>query len=229
MTAWLELFYDLVFVAAILVFSTAVAHLHQPARILAVVGVFVSVWWLWLLTTMFTNRFRVDDMTHRLLVLTQMFLVILVAIEAHAGVVRDGVSLSITYAALVGTVAIMYARAARRHVTSSRYARRRAAWLTGAAVVFAVAAALPKDARGVVWVVALLLTFEPALRTRQPGSDVPPVDQHHLLERMGALTIIVCGESFVKVAIAVSRGDVVDVDLVALAFQFVLTFAIWLS
>jgi low temperature requirement protein LtrA len=46
---------------------------------------------------------------------------------------------------------------------------------------------------------------------------------------MGALTIIVCGEAFVKVAIAVSNGSVVDVDVIALAFQFVLTFAIWLS
>ena len=44
---------------------------------------------------------------------------------------------------------------------------------------------------------------------------------------MGALTIIVCGEAFVKVAIAVSNGSVVEVDVIALAFQFVLTFAIW--
>ena len=37
-----------------------------------------------------------------------MFLVILVAMEAHEGVVRDGAYLSVTYAALIGTVAIMY-------------------------------------------------------------------------------------------------------------------------
>jgi low temperature requirement protein LtrA len=39
----------------------------------------------------------------------------------------------------------------------------------------------------------------------------------------------VCGEAFVKVAVAVSSGTVGDVDVIALAFQFVLTFAIWLS
>jgi low temperature requirement protein LtrA len=44
---------------------------------------------------------------------------------------------------------------------------------------------------------------------------------------MGAFTIIVCGESFVKVAIAVSGSKVDGVDVVALAFQFVLTFALW--
>ena len=46
---------------------------------------------------------------------------------------------------------------------------------------------------------------------------------------MGVLTIIVCGEAFVKVAIAVSGTSVLEVDVVALFFQFVLTFAIWTS
>ena len=57
----------------------------------------------------------------------------------------------------------------------------------------------------------------------------PAIDEHHLTERLGAFTIIVCGESFVKVAIAVSDSKVDGVDVVALAFQFVLTFALWAS
>src|SRR5262249_50530835 len=40
---------------------------------------------------------------------------------------------------------------------------------------------------------------------------------------------IVCGESFVKVAIAVSDSKIDGIDVVALAFQFVLTFALWAS
>ena len=59
--------------------------------------------------------------------------------------------------------------------------------------------------------------------------DGAPIDERHLVERMGALTIIVCGEAFVKVAIAVSGSSVLEVDVVALFFQFVLTFAIWTS
>ena len=55
------------------------------------------------------------------------------------------------------------------------------------------------------------------------------LDEHHLVERLGALTIIVCGEAFVKVAIAVSNARVDEIDVIALAFQFVLTFAIWTS
>ena len=79
MAEWLELFYDLVFVAAILVFSSAVSHLHDAARVGWVVAVFAAVWWIWLSTTFFVNRFRTADLGQRLLVLAQMFLVALVA------------------------------------------------------------------------------------------------------------------------------------------------------
>ena len=51
------------------------------------------------------------DLGHRLLLLLQMFLVVLIAIEARAGVVEDERYLALTYGALVGTVAVMYWRA----------------------------------------------------------------------------------------------------------------------
>ena len=103
MGVWLELFYDLVFVAAILVFSSAVSHLHDASRITWVVAVFCAVWWIWLSTTMFTNRFHTADVVHRGLVLAQMIMVALVAMEARAGVADDEVLLLCTYAALVAT------------------------------------------------------------------------------------------------------------------------------
>ncbi len=125
MIAWLELFYDLVFVAAILVLSSAVSHLHDAGKILLVVAVFTSLWWVWLSTTLFANRHRVDDLPERLLVLVQMFLVAVIAMEGHAGVVRDARYLSGSYALLLGTVAVMYARVAVRDPLATQ-ARRHA-------------------------------------------------------------------------------------------------------
>src|SRR5262245_11855575 len=124
MGVWLELFYDLVFVAAILVFSSAVSHLHDASRIAWVVAVFCAVWWVWLSTTMFTNRFHMTDALHRGLVLLQMILVVIVAMGANAGVVDDEVLLLLTYAALVASIAVMYWRAARAHGPFAGFARR---------------------------------------------------------------------------------------------------------
>jgi low temperature requirement protein LtrA len=229
MGVWIELFYDLVFVAAILVFSSAVSHLHDGARIGWVVIVFAAVWWIWLSTTIFTNRFRMTDLGHRLLLLLQMFFVVLIAIEARAGVVEDEAYLAVTYGALVGTVAAMYWRAWRQGGPDSAFAGHLAALNAVAAALFVVAAPLPETVRIAVAAVGIAVVVLPAIARSGRLSEFPTIDEEHLVERLGAFTIIVCGESFVKVAIAVSDSTVDGVDVVALAFQFVLTFALWAS
>jgi low temperature requirement protein LtrA len=161
-------------------------------------------------------------------VLVQMFLVAVIAMEGHAGVVRDAQYLSVSYALLLGTVAVMYARVVRRDPDAAQ-PRRHAMLYAVAAGVFVVAALVPDPLRYGSWiigaVVAVLATLGPAVERR----DMVGLDEHHLIERLGALTIIVCGEAFVKVAIAVSNARVDEIDVIALAFQFVLTFAIWTS
>jgi low temperature requirement protein LtrA len=226
---WIELFYDLVFVAAILVFSSAVSHLHDAARIGWVVVVFSAVWWVWLSTTLFVNRFRMTDVGHRLLILVQMFLVALIAMEARAGVADDEAYLAVSYGLLIATVAVMYWRAARRGGEDATFARGLAALNGAAAVCFFVAAPLPEVLRVALAAVGITVVVVPALVRSGRLSRFPAIDEHHLVERLGAFTIIVCGESFVKVAIAVSNNTVDGVDVVALAFQFVLTFALWAS
>jgi low temperature requirement protein LtrA len=229
MGVWIELFYDLVFVAAILVFSSAVSHLHDAARIGWVVVVFSAVWWIWLSTTIFVNRFRMTDLGHRILILLQMFFVVLIAMEARAGVVDDEAYLAVTYGLLVGTVAAMYWRAAHPGGPDAPFARQQAMLNTSAAACFVVAALVPETVRITLAAVGLVVMILPAIARSNRLGAFPALDEHHLVERLGAFTIIVCGESFVKVAIAVSDSTLDGVDVVALAFQFVLTFALWAS
>jgi low temperature requirement protein LtrA len=226
---WLELFYDLVFVAAILVFSSAVSHLHDASRIAWVVVVFCAVWWVWLSTTMFTNRFRMTDALHRGLVLVQMILVAIVAMEANAGVADEEALLLITYAALLATIAVMYGRAARAHGPHAAFARRLSIIHAVAAAIFLASAPLPEAGRIAGAAIGMAVMILPAAARSIHLGDFPPIDEAHLVERLGAFTIIVCGEAFVKVAIAVSDSTVDGIDVVALVFQFILTFALWAS
>jgi low temperature requirement protein LtrA len=224
---WLELFYDLVFVAAIIVLSSAFAHGHTVAHGVWVTLSFVSIWWIWLATTMFTNRFRLDDTAHRIIVLLQMFLVALVAMGASDGVRSDEVFLSIDYSLLVLTLAVMYARGARRGIGPVPFARRRALEYLVAALLFAGSAALPEAARVTVWTIAFIVTVLPAVAYVTSVRPPPPVAEHHLVERMGAFTLIVCGEAFVKVAIVATDGALSSIDVIVMAFQFGLVFAVW--
>lgn len=123
----------------------------------------------------------------------------------------------------------MYTRAARTSVTGADDARRRAlaAWI--GVGLFLVAAIVPWPIIPGAWVAGLVALIVSTLGGTSETGGGTGINEQHLVERMGAFTIIVCGEAFVKVAIAVSGSSVPEVDVVALFFQFVLTFAIWTS
>ncbi len=88
---------------------------------------------------------------------------------------------------------------------------------------------VPWPVSGAVWAVAFGALIASSLAGTRTSGAGTGIAEPHLIERMGAFTIIVCGEAFVKVAIAVSGSSVIEVDVVALIFEFVLTFAIWSS
>ncbi|MFM8305041.1 MAG: low temperature requirement protein A, partial [Actinomycetota bacterium] len=126
MSEWLELFYDLVFVAAILIFSTAVSHHSDLPHVLRVVAVFVALWWVWFSTTLSMNRFPREDTAHRMLLLAQMLVIAFVALEVNGGVRRDEDYLALTFGVLVLLLAAMYWRAARDPGPYRRFAQRMA-------------------------------------------------------------------------------------------------------
>ena len=204
---WLELFYDLVFVASIVTFSDAVSGHPDGDVILVVTVVFAAVWWIWLTTTLFANRFRVDDGLQRV-VLVQMVLLTMIALIVGDGVEQHEGFSSIVYALLCLTVAVMHGREVSRPGALGSLARARRNEYAVATVLFAAAeVAVGGPSRYVLWILAFGIIIEPgaAYRFGRERGEAP-LHEDHLVERLGLLTIIVCGESFVKVSLLASHG-----------------------
>ena len=225
---WLELFYDLVFVAAILVLSTAVSHVADATRVLWLVGVFVGLWWIWFSTTLYMNRYHSSDVVHRVLLLAQMLVVAFVSLEAGAGVRHDQDWLGGTFSVLILLVAAMYWHASRTAAEHRHFARNMARLHALSGLLLLLSVPFSETVQLILTAVAFAVLLVPAVVRAARPADFPPLDQHHLVHRMGEFTIIVCGESFVKVAI-VSSGALEGINAVTLTFQFVLTFALWAS
>jgi low temperature requirement protein LtrA len=227
---WIELFYDLIFVAALLIFSVAVGHVHPASGIIWLVLVFAALWWVWFTTTVCANRFHMVDLRHRLLLLFQMLVIVLMAMEARVSVVGDSAYLAAEYGFLLLTVGFMYFRAARRSGSSDRgYAMRLAVLNAVTAVCFFVAAPLPESGRLILSAVSLVLLVIASIAMLQRADPFSAIDEEHLLERMGAFTLIVCGEAFVEIAISVSDATIDTVNIAALIFEFILVFALFTS
>jgi low temperature requirement protein LtrA len=220
---WLELFYDLVFVAAILILSHSFSHAHDGGDGLWFTGTFVAIWWIWLSMTLHANRYPDDHLGYRLVALAQMFLVALVAISASDGPDVQPRFVTIAYACLTISVALMYARAPGPGPRGS-FARGRITEYVAATVIFAVAAAVPEPLRVALWVAGLGVMILPAIAH---CTKYPPLNEEHLLERFAALTIIMLGEAFVKVALAADTDGFDHIDVLAVGLEFIVVFAIW--
>ena len=225
---WLELFYDLVFVAAVVTFSDAISFRPDLGLIVAVDGAFVAMWLVWLATTLHANRYRDDGAIQRFLVLAQMVLLTINALAVGDGFDAHPELISITYALLVLDVAVMYARAVHGRDEEGRLARVRRNQYAIAAVPVVAAAFVPEPAQIALWLIGLALLTWPTLGFRVGRLGlVPPFDERHFVQRLGLLTIIVCGESFVKVSLLAADGTLNSIDITVLVTMFVFVFGVW--
>ncbi|NEP84851.1 MAG: low temperature requirement protein A [Okeania sp. SIO3B3] len=78
---WLELLYDLVYVAMFIQLANWLSDNVTVAGFLRFVGLFTVIWWMWSGTTFYANRLIVDDVWHRLLVFIQIMPVAIMAIS----------------------------------------------------------------------------------------------------------------------------------------------------
>lgn len=207
--AWLELFYDLVYVAIVVQLGNKLSEDVSPEGILGFVVLFIPIWWVWMGMTFYSNRFVVDDLPHHLLVLGQIFVVSALAIFVFDGLDDTAQGFALAYVAARGILVIMYLRAAHFIDAARPLARRYAFGFSIAAVMWVISAFVPPPLRFILWAVGLLIDFYTPLspESLRQQRTLPP-SPHHLPERMGLFTIIVFGESFIKVIGGFSGHDI---------------------
>ena len=71
--SWLELFFDLVFVAAVTQVAEPLHDDYSFAGVLRFATLFALIWWAWAGYTVFATRFHADDGMQRSLRLLQVF------------------------------------------------------------------------------------------------------------------------------------------------------------
>jgi low temperature requirement protein LtrA len=195
---WLELFFDLVFVAAVSQVGAPLGQDYTLAGLGRYAMLFVLIWWAWHGHTAFATRFDTDDVVQRALTLVQMFVVAVMAVNAKDALSsKDSAGFAAAYAVMRFVLVAQYGRA--RTIVESR------AMATACVVCFGIAASLwlasawtPAPIRFWLWGAALIIDFSTPLITSRHLAQAPP-DAAHLPERFGLFTIILIGEAMVGV------------------------------
>jgi low temperature requirement protein LtrA len=198
---WLELFFDLAFVAAVAQVGAPLAAEADTAGLVRYALLLFLIWWAWLGHTLYSNRFDTDDLVQRLITLAQIFGVAVMAINAGDDLSsRDSAGFAAAYAGLRILLVVEYLRA-RRVARARSFATRIAAGVAAAALVWLVSSLTPAPHRYWLWGLALAIDISTPILTARFTTHVPP-DTAHLPERFGLFTIILLGELLV----ALMRG-----------------------
>jgi low temperature requirement protein LtrA len=223
---WLELFFDLCFVAAIAALADGLHSAPTLQGLWHFVALFVPVWWAWMEFTWFATAWDNDDLLHRVGMLVAMLLVIVLAAGIPRVLEQNDDLFVMAYAGLQALLVLMFARVLPHAGAARGFARN---YMIGDAIgglIMLSSLLVDPPLRYWVWALALLvLMAAPVFAVR--AYEGQPFDSRHIPERYGLFTIIVLGESVVVVAARL--GDVaLDGGAIASALLgFGIASAIW--
>ena len=224
---WLELFFDLVFVAAVSQVGAPLGVDFSLAGLGRFAFLFVLIFWAWLGHASYATRFDHDDAVHRALTFVQMFMAAVMAVNAKDALgSRDSAGFAAAYGVMRLVLVAQYLRV--RHVESSR--RLTAAFARGfgvAAVLWLASAVVPLPYRFWIWAVALAVDLStPLLAGRHTLHALPHA--HHLPERFGLFTIILLGDAMAGVMRGMESQESWPLDaFLSAVLGMLLVFLLW--
>jgi low temperature requirement protein LtrA len=232
--AFVELFFDLVFVFAITQLSHSILAHRSVAGLLEVGFLMLAVWWVWIYTTWVMNWLNPQTQPVRLMLFVLMLagLVLTISIpEAFAG---RGPAFAGAYVFMQVGRSLFACWVLRGHA-ESRYRNflRISCWLAFAGVFWIAGAFADGGRRVVFWLAALAIEYiAPAAGFVTPGLGRSTthdwdISGAHMAERCGLFVIIALGESLLVTG--ATFGEIEWTPLAALTFltAFAGTVALW--
>ena len=228
---WLELFFDLCFVVAVAALARGLHSEPDLGGFLRFFGLFVAVWWSWMIFTWYGAAFDNDDVIYRVTVLAAMLLILGLAASVETVGVEPAASVGfvVAYALMRLLLAGLFLRARRYaplHIR--RFVTIYAVGNAAGAAVWLSSLLVPEPARYGVWAMGLFVELLGPILAVNALSD-PKISFHprHIPERYGLFTIIVLGESVLAVAVGTADTNWEPAAVLTAALGFVIAACIW--
>jgi low temperature requirement protein LtrA len=196
--SWTELFFDLVFVAAVSQVGAPLATDYSFAESGRYALLLLIVWWAWHGYALYATRFDTDDWVERAATLLQMIAVIFMAANAEQGLDSESsAGFAAAYAVMRFILVARYLLAARRGAPRA-LTNDHAVGFGAAAVIWLASSLAPVWWRYPCWTVALAIDLGTAIVASRHSVAMPP-HATHLPERFGLFTLILLGEAMVAI------------------------------
>lgn len=209
---WLELFYDLVFAAAIAQLGQNLSHAVTIFGFLNYVTLFVIVVWAWTGATFYATRFDADDLVHRILVLLQMGGAIALAVNIHDAMDETSIGFALSYITIRIFLIMDYLRTGLKIVETSSLTRKYVVGFSFTVILWLISLFVPTSFRYIVWISALIIDIVITVVITRKHFDLSP-NKFHLSERFGLFVIIVLGETVFGLVTTLAIKDLSTIAL----------------
>jgi low temperature requirement protein LtrA len=224
--AFVELFFDLVFVFAVTQLTAQTAHDLTPEGVLRAILVGWLIWWAW---TQFTWTLNPADTTHdrvRFLTLAATAAAFVMAASVPRAFTDEALWFALPYLVvrLLGLglqVLVETEREGADHVAVYRWAT---ASLVGLALVL-VGALVDPGLRSVIWLGAIGADF--AAATFAGRAATWDLNAAHITERHGLFVIIALGESLIVAGAAIAGAQVTPGLVLSVGAAIVVACLLW--
>jgi low temperature requirement protein LtrA len=196
--------------------------------------VLLVVWWSWNYTTWVTNELDPDSTIVRVLLIALMLASFLMAIAIPDAFDDKALLFAGSYVGIqIGRHVFVTFAAAEPGTIERRRAGRILTWFVAAGVLWIAGALADGSTRTVLWLAALALDYGAPLMAywlpgRPPlGLDAWEVGSAHFAERFQLFIILALGESVVITGATTSDLELTTARVVAFAFSFLATAALW--
>lgn len=227
--SWLELFFDLVFVATLSLINEDIREDFTWQGLTFALVAMAGLFAVWLTVTLISNRFPDEGEYRRSLVGVIMVTLIVSGLGISDTVGIDGRLGQVSFALTLVAVGALLIPLPRQFGASRSAIQLSIGLLWGAGAVVAAFALLPVTANvefAVVAAAVLVVAISVAIVQERGLRDTHAIRPSHLIERLGLLAIILLGEGFVLLTVALREPDA-ETDLRFLLMTFVLVYLLW--
>lgn len=203
--SWLELFFDLVFVAVISELVHLLSTNPSVETLWNYLFLFIPAWWVWIGATYYNDRFETEGLDSRFFTFLLMIPVAGLAIFAHHMPHNFSVGYGICYLLARVLIVLMWTRAA---VHEERFRPVGTILIAGyslSIVLFICSVYVQAPLRFVLWGIAFTCDLITPILTLKKQTLLPSFNLSKLPERLGLFTLIVIGETLVGVIRGVAR------------------------
>jgi len=233
---FLELFYDLVYVALVAELSHSLSSHIGWVGLGEFTFLFVIIWWAWLNGSLYHDIHGNNDIRTRVFTFLQMFTVVSMAVFAHNALGEGSVGFALSCAVFQLILSWLWWRTGVYDPAHRPLARPYVVAYLLSMLLFIISVFVAQPSRFYLWVAGLLLSLMAPLNMRlrsvtpeiQAQMDLSMEVSDSLVERFGLFTIIVLGEVIIGIVSGVNEHPVLawKVGIIA-ALSMLIAIGLW--